>query len=126
MCFRFITRSGLFLYLSHHNFSFLATPVFAYVHIHQQLCPSVNIKQQRFVYLQQQLLLLSTPICRLQYSSLKCSLIATYLSLILYTFLSTASRNHFCQHFRFQPCVSATQQPIPLFVFATFRQQATI
>ena len=28
--------------------------------------------------------------------------------------------------FFFHPCVSATQQPIPLFVFATFRQQATI
>ena len=53
-----------------------------------------------------------------------CSLFVTY---FVYFFINSLTQP-FLPAFSFflQPCVSATQQPIPLFVFATFRQQATI
>ena len=41
--------------MSNHIFSFLATPVFAYIHIQHQPCPYVNLQQQLFTCIQQQL-----------------------------------------------------------------------
>ena len=111
--------------MSNHIFSFLATPVFAYIHIQHQPCPYVNLQHNyslvsnnNFTFNANIHVHFLQPIwhlfCVLFYQQPPA------------TILPQLFNTHFCQHFLFfQPCASATQQPIPLFIFATFRQQAT-
>ena len=91
------------------------------------------ISNSNFCFCQHQFVVYSTPnskVCLLQPTS-----ISVFVTYFVYFFLNSLTQP-FCLNFQhpfrpafsffLQPCVSATQQPIPLFVFATFHQQATI